>query len=61
MPNADAKAERQPERNAHRPSRADGSGDDGPPGTSARSTTRTLLVRLLATTRSSFSRVSSWL
>ena len=30
-------------------------------GHRASSTTRTLLVRLLATTRSSFSRVSSWL
>ena len=61
MPNAIAEAERQAERDRIHPVAAMVRRDTAPPAPRARSTTRTLLVRLLATTRSSFSRVSSWL
>ena len=57
----DAEAQRQAERDRIDPVAAMVGRGRRAGGTSARSTTRTLLVRLLATTRSSFSRVSSWL
>ena len=57
----DAEAERQAERDRIGPVAAMVRRERLRRAPRARSTTRTLLVRLLATTRSSFSRVSSWL